>query len=329
MQRLLSRRGFAVNELSGVIRPNLLGLFVALGLLGSFVTPILAQGATPTGAIPIRKPTTITEPGHYILVQNIMAKDTIVNVQASFVDLDLNGFTLDTSCDQCLVDTISATGDGIRIHGGAVRAFQLLGDYSFHSAVSIKGSDAVVEDCRIYGALVVDGDRYSIRRNNVGEANFSRAAVRAGSDGIVKSNIVRVNAEGRGIAVKDRVQILENQVHRFEFAGIQVGSHGRVVSNVVVGSGAGGFSELAGLNIEGDGNLILENAVYGGMPGIGIEGDYNHLEGNILSGAEGACILFNGDENVYRRNTCRGGANVLDNGTGNTSHGDNYASNQM
>lgn len=51
------------------------------------------------GAIPIWAPTTITEPGNYVLTRDIELPGvpTVIAIAASYVDLDLNGFRVYSS----------------------------------------------------------------------------------------------------------------------------------------------------------------------------------------------------------------------------------------
>src|SRR6059036_1071883 len=66
------------------------------GLVGSW-------GWADEGRIPIFQPTTITQPGHYIVTRNISAPGTVVRIATDDVVLDLNGHSL-TSLSGCAGD---------------------------------------------------------------------------------------------------------------------------------------------------------------------------------------------------------------------------------
>lgn len=283
----------------------------------------------PDGRMAITGPTTITEPGSYVVTRNIRWNETIITITADNVDLDLNGFTLEIYLEAEGFQTISASGNNIRIHNGTVRRTPGGSGY-FPKSVVIVGDGAVVENCRLNGELRIDGWYYRISDNSVNSPSFMTTAIEAGSRGTVRGNIVWGALESMGISVSDYVQVIDNQVTGIDY-GIAVGSYGRVASNVVQGY-------RVPIYVGGDGNLIVENTVSPNEEGILIVGAYNHIEGNVISGPGAlsppwpqACIGITGDDNVYRRNTCRGAVNpgFVDEGIGNTSHGDNYMPNQM
>ena len=78
----------------------------------------------------------------------------------------------------------------------------------------------------------------------------------------------------------------------------------------------------------------------GGSYGVYVEGDRNRIEANVLNDKFfGLYFAPTAENNVYVGNVARGGAgsgctgtgtsNFCDEGTGNTSNGDNYMPNKM
>jgi hypothetical protein len=181
-----------------------------------------------------------------------------------------------------------------------------------------------------------------------------RADIRIGirayaSHGVVEDNLIDCTGScwDGGIWIEGgNVEVRRNRIY-FEAPegskGIGVWGHGCLVSeNTIVNS-------CSGIGLEGAGNLILNNVVSGSVSeggcGDGIRvadgGDFNHIEGNVLTDNARFGLHFvqtettSADHNIYRRNTARnnGGtgctnpasnADFCDEGTGNTSHGDNY-----
>src|SRR4030095_7331838 len=75
------------------------------------------------GRVPIFEPTTIVDPGHYVVTRDFVAPGTAITIAANDVTLDLNGYTLTgpVSCagdpHVIVVDTATATR-GIVIRNG-------------------------------------------------------------------------------------------------------------------------------------------------------------------------------------------------------------------
>ena len=84
------------------------------------------------------------------------------------------------------------------------------------------------------------------------------------------------------------------------------------------------------------GNIVTSCGGYG----LDVPFRTNHIEGNVFTGNSDYGLRLSGNDNVYRGNTARGnggtvctgtvsGGDFCDEGTNNTSHGDNYLPDQM
>ncbi len=92
------------------------------------VLVVAAVAAAPLGSsegrIPVWMPTTITQPGHYILTRNVLAATgPVINIAAGGVTLDLNGHTVGTTdTTQAVIQIGGAPGgaEGIIVIDGIV-----------------------------------------------------------------------------------------------------------------------------------------------------------------------------------------------------------------
>jgi hypothetical protein len=90
------------------------------------------------------------------------------------------------------------------------------------------------------------------------------------------------------------------------------------------------------IDLNSHANMILRNTTMGGggYPGVEVDGDRNWIEANVHDYGYGIWFTSTSDGNVYAGNVARGGTasgctgtattNFCDEGTGNTSNGDNY-----
>jgi hypothetical protein len=133
--------------------------------------------------------------------------------------------------------------------------------------------------------------------------------------------------------------IIENNVIECPGGGVGIDLHTGLGKTRVSGNTISNCSN--GIEPSTDGNYLLDNVVSECNHGILGGGDYNHIEGNVLTGNAGRGLFFNASSNgnVYRRNSARGNTgggscsgvsttDFCDEGTGNTSHGDNYLPNK-
>ena len=99
-------------------------------------------------------------------------------------------------------------------------------------------------------------------------------------------------------------------------------------------SGTGGVvqenriqASIYGICVSSSGTRIVQNVIRGAaIDGIVVYGARNHIEGNLAT-ANGGGVHFavGSSANVYRANTARGNTtDFSDQGTGNSSNGDNF-----
>ena len=66
------------------------------------------------GAIPIWEPTTINQPGRYVVTRNITHNvNPVISIDADNVFLDLNGFKIEGDAQIFAADVILVSGDGV------------------------------------------------------------------------------------------------------------------------------------------------------------------------------------------------------------------------
>ena len=272
-------------------------VLLTLALTATLTTPVRAE----EGRIPIWEPTTITQSGRYIVTRDIgdvpsAAPPRAITISANFVDIDLNGFTLRTGEAVILAQDVR----NITIHNGKIE--------SYEDAIRfINVNTFVIRQVQIQSfedpAVVVSGAVGRLEANQI-EHSFT---------GIV--------ASGTGIVVQ------RNEI-RGGFQGIQLqGCSGCTVAENTLANGSGILVDLTS-----SGNLIAGNVL--SSAAITVDGPRNQIAENLISGYSGFGLSFSGSssDNVYRSNTARGNGGTgctsppdfCDQGTSNTTHGDNY-----
>ena len=164
-------------------------LMLATGVRGGPLDPGGAPGSTPGVRLPgtpISAPTTISQPGHYYLTNDLVVSDQVgIFITTGGVSVDLGGFAIRGN----------GTGEGVRVMGGgpfvdpptgivirngtfkdmihgivaAEGAGVLVQDVSAHNmqgrGISI-GSNSVVEDCFVTGStegVAIEGQNSTLR----------------------------------------------------------------------------------------------------------------------------------------------------------------------
>ena len=299
------------------------------------------------GRIPIWEPTTITESGKYVVTRNIRANvDPIILVTGAEtdVDIDLNGFTLDSGGG----DAILAFGpvNSLVVHNGTV----IGGNFGTIDAALV--NKVVVEDVQVFneeqcGILLDSVGSFVIRRNIISGGICGIGVVQTTGDspyqGLVEDNAVRdsgvgilLGANGSSVVVRnnriesitdiiehgiqvtasDGLLIAENVIQETFSEGIRLEQvrHSKIVNNVISQAGGDGILLTSG----SDDNLILDNNSSGstGGSGLAIEGDRNQIRGNVLNANFGFGIHFLASDgagafNTYGRNTARGNGGAV------------------
>lgn len=255
------------------------------------------------GRIPIHEPTTITESGHYFLTRDLQFgvedEDAIV-IEAQRVTLDLNGHSV----------TNTGTGyAGIHIEDDA-------------NDVVIRNGRLVGWVVGVWGGSPTPSLRVRIERLQIRDC-WCGMILTAGHAEIVANQVSDVLD---GIVVGGGSvwtgSVTDNVVLRSQFLGIALGpSHGALIrSNIVSEYCLGGPAASWGIDVAGEGNLIIENVVTGGDVGNFCHGiqvrqpGRNVVAHNVsvgMDGPDGAGIGVLADGHLILGNVANG----------NTTHG--------
>lgn len=261
------------------------------------------------GRRPIYGPTTITEPGSYILTRDIgdLSGVPTITIAASNVDLDLNGFTV--------------TGSDPAIYAYSVRNLTIHDGFVNH------------DDSGIYLGSVAG---FAIRHLVI-KGLWETALSAGGSNGVIEDNLVE---SATGISASGSLITVRNNLVS---GGLYLNCAGcRVIGNDI-GPTSSGTSPYIGMSIGGSGNIVRDNVVRGALShGIEVSGNNSLLDGNVVTSCAGFGLHFlpSAGGGVYRGNTARannGSAagcstankDFCDEGTGNTSNGDNFIPGKM
>jgi parallel beta-helix repeat protein len=299
-----------------------------LAVLAVHAAPVLADESR----IPIAQPTTISQPGHYILTRDItVAGGNVITIQAGDVTLDLNGRNIQSG---------AATGALILILPGAtdvtVRNGRLLGGMNgvVYASTSIP-LRVRLENLEIRNSSIpiqIDGaDSVEILNCRISDATGGRAIEVFGTSGapvtgrIVGNTIKDVAGFGMLFSGLRDGEIRGNIITHFGTA--IPGEAGIEITNLTTPLPGGNIIEgniirqsdddLGILIYVGDGNLLMNNTVSSvGSTGIQVSSSGNRLVGNVVSGAVyGITVnLFTGsgpvNNNIVERNEVSGSSQI-------------------
>jgi len=208
-----------------------------------------AQDRGEGGPIEIDKCQTISQSGSYKLVNNLTFKGpaggTCLSITASFVTIDLAGFTITTTgmiSNPNLIKT-TAIGGGDNTTGITVRNGSILGTGGFTAGVSLGGDGSIVEGLRLsdMGPGGVGIFATGIVRGNtlveiVGPGPGNGVGISA--TGVITGNYATSN-RGAGIVAAQGSTVIGNTItNNFDF-GIVVNCPSNVTDNTVTGNLAG------------------------------------------------------------------------------------------
>jgi len=353
--------------------------FVSLVLCLLVAVPLLAG----EGRIPIWEPTTITEPGHYVVTRNIASDSPIITIGSSRVDIDLNGFELTGGTTTPVI--MGATVLDVRIHDGSVVGgnpgiyFEVSGQITIENTVVndsasigmqfIESCGYIIRRCSIFAdqhaihAVAAYGCPGTIVENQIKGCGISTAItecvlVQGGEGSTVRDNRLVGHITGDGIRLVGSpassvsgnyfsdigMDTLDDAIVIQSSSTVSVKANTAGDEIVLEGSGYAIVSnnQVAAVKIDPNShsNTILRNTVLGGE-GVHVEGDRNRVEANVLNDTWGYGLYFasTAENNLYAGNVARGNSGsgcsgagtsgFCDEGSGNTSHGDNYMPNQM
>ena len=186
---------------------------------------------------------TIDKPGSYKLVNNLTftgTTGTCLSITASFVTIDLAGFTISgpgTSPPSFPTPNTTAIVAGDHTTGIAVRNGSISG---FLLGVDLGGDGSIVEGLRVFGR------------------GFSELGIAA--KGIVKGNTVVgiAGGPGQGIGISATGIVTGNYVFSNRIAGLEIGQGSTVIGNTVTLSAGDG---IGGIVVSCPSNVIDNTAV--------------------------------------------------------------------
>jgi hypothetical protein len=181
--------------------------------------------------------TTITQPGSYLLLNNLSTGGNCIVVAASFVTIDLNGF---------MINGNGKGGSGISEQPGtALRAITIRNGAitAFAQAIFFPKSIAVV----IERITATDNTANAITAGDMATVRDSATHVNGGSGiSLGLFSLARGNASsengGIGISVSTGGQVVDNDVAHNTGVGILTGEGANVVHNVARNNGTNGIS---------------------------------------------------------------------------------------
>ena len=286
------------------------------------------------GRTPVWEPVTIVNSGTYIVTRDIIVPaGVVINILSDNVDIDLNGFRLETAGAN---PVIAGGGENITIRNGIV--FGGAAGISLSPARNVTIEDVKSTKSAGAGIELFDATGFALRRNQIIDCTTIGIAVGAPplteTSGILEDNQVIRCQEGINIDNASSTILKLNRVEETTGSfGIRIGNSFGVLldrntvqdalaqgiwvegsfacklhNNLVLRSGGPGIELVATVD-----SLLLDNVVsQSGLDGVVIGGERNHIERNVMNfngaGGAGWGLLIVAPDNVYRGNTARGNA---------------------
>lgn len=193
------------------------------------------------GPTEINQCQTISQPGSYKLVDNLTFSGpnngTCLSITASYVTIDLAGFTISNSNGFGLSNVTMAIAAGNDTESITVRNGSISG---FGSGVDLGGSNSIVEGLHVGGPCPCVG-------------------VGISATGIVKGNSVVgiAGGPGEGVGISATGIVTGNYVSNSRVANFQIGQGSTVIGNTATQSGDPGF----GIEVSCPSNVTDNTAV--------------------------------------------------------------------
>jgi len=310
--------------------------------------------------IPIFQPTTITQPGHYIVTRNISTFGTVVRIQASNVTLDLNEHLLTSSASTSNQIEIADGFTDVVIRNGRLSGNGIGNGVTYTSTtnrIRLTIDRLTISNTGI-GIFIQDVESIRVTSCLIRNVVSDGIRVHGWSDvfaGTFNDNTV-LGPGGRGLILFD---LRNGEVRRNIVSNPGVGSEGiHLTGSLAAGGGnvveGNTVSVTAGASITGitvnafsNHNLITKNVVKGATlrgffvagsenrlvrnlagasaQGFGVSGSRNLIEDNLAEGNTGCgLIFFNTNSHAWRDNMLRGNVpEVCSGGAPNTNAGGN------
>jgi parallel beta-helix repeat protein len=233
---------------------------------------VLVPEASAREPLPIKACQTISQPGSYELANNLTATGDCLVITASFVTIDLAGFSISSS-NIGVGTAISESGappfEGIAIRNGSISGFA--------TAVNLDAAGgSVVEGLRVFGFFRTGISANGIvRGNTVGESNTPVTSSGINAAGIVTDNYVTGIGRGTGISATGTVR---GNTATDNAEGIHAGAGSTVIGNTVMNNR--GFIGI-GISTDCPSNLTDNTAVNSSSANLVLNGEGCHNEDNV------------------------------------------------
>ena len=331
-------------------------MFFSLALIGLLFN--IQNAYSAEGRYLISEQTTITEPGAYLVTNNIVSPGgPVITIQAENVTLDLGGFTLSSGPDDVatiqidVASSVKIFNGTIRTYNRAINAMSLYnaqlefrglkilyyagGNYTQNgievSASQTEPAHVRIEDCVFLGVgvgtgIFMDSVEGIIRSNKI--SGFTTGILISNSDQIiVESDVVFRNVNGIELGNANRVIVRGNNISKNTNNGVVFTSCnlGMLIGNNISDNANAGI-EMADSSY----NTVMRNTLSftNNTGGYGIKADsfsnYNNFKDNTI-----ACdltdngLVLNGTGNIYRDNTLPGQCKIIDASGNNIDGGGN------
>ena len=281
----------------------------------------------PDGTIGINGPITITQPGRYVVLQDLTSYDTIIRVKSSNVELDIGGHRLFTQPveDYSLpVITIGPAAE-LPLRKVTIRNGTLLGGWGWSVLDAYSGGTALVlEDITMNGATRISGWR-DLRISRV-SADGYRAGISIGATDCTITNSSFYTIIDGGMSTNLDLNGCVLTQSRMGGSRVSISGERSIIRNNI-------FESNESIRLRGYGHEFAYNYVSGVHAFTVEEATGIQIVGNIIKSFEVSPALrftATAKDNVYRENTAVGQCEgVDDQGTDNISHGDNYMPDPM
>ncbi len=268
----------------------------AIFILVCFASFSVGMLQADEGRIPVFGPTTIAQPGHYIVTRDIASQNTpVISINASNVTLDLNGHLISAPqfAAASVIEILDPATD-IRIHNG-----RLMGGFNgiehLNTPIRLRVENVEIKDSE--GGIIVLPERVEVRGCRIENvlAGIEAESSAPWTGRFIDNTIVGVAADGMSLDF---------------LTGGEV--RGNIVRNTAGGAPAGCNVIDWAIEITGEGNRVEDNEVSGGKAGISIGGNGNLILGNVVRSNFSACatsgygLSVSGARNLMDRNQIEG-----------------------
>ena len=220
-------------------------------IMAILLSSLVYSNAMAAGPKKINKCTTISKSGSYVVNRNLQATaktaGNCIVIDADFVTLDLNGFTLTGLGDGTGVGVWNndVPHQGLLVRNGMITGFQSGISFPFSRGSTVESIKAFSNDwtgIRVYSGSTVTG-------NTASDNGFTGILVGFGS--IVVANTASDNGRD-GMNVGTRSTVTANRASNNGANGLNIGLYSTVTGNIASGNNAKGLGLFCPSNIIGN-----------------------------------------------------------------------------